>query len=211
MFNPEDDKSTDSVDALASGGYWPARAAKHLAEGRLSRALEFCKANKTGDDAPISARLIYAQILAQTGHEEEAAELFYAVLTRDPDNIAALKNLGDIKYARGDEAGAVADYQRVIEIDPHCRGLKRALVERRQDKTTTIKLARPGESAPDPARSDLRSRIPFFTETIGDIYFKQGHARLAAEVFRDLQTRHTSDRIAEKLAKAEQSIKNKDR
>lgn len=158
----------------------------------------------------LSGRIIYARSLYHAGQMEAAADQFYLVLVRDPENVVALKYLGDIKFAQGDEFAAMANYERVLEIDPYCRGLASAVEPRRKETTTTITLRHAGEPADHGAPAALR-QVPFVTETMGDLYLAQGHPRLAAVVFRSLQQQVENPRLAEKLAQAERTAKEKDR
>jgi len=210
MFEPLDTKSDDLVPQLASRGYWPARAAQHLKEKRFSRAVEICRERLPDNPELISGRLILARALYYAGQIDSARRQFYELLARDPDNMVALKYLGDISYADGDETDAMALYGRILEIDPLCRGLCSPINRDNRETTRTITLkSAPERAKPDRRKAQLR-HIPFYTETIGDLYLAQGYPRLAAEVFRTISERNPNPRLAEKLAKAEGSITNKD-
>lgn len=190
------------IDELAVQGYWPANAARHLAEGRYSNAVEICSRHLQDNPRLTSGRLIYATALYLAGQVESATEQFYHVLSQDPDNIMALKYLGDINYAGGDVPAAMAKYQRVIEIDPRCRGLKCALKHREKERTRTIALRRGEETAATGAGGATRE-VLFFTETMGDLYLAQGYPRLAVKVFRRLNEDCDNPRLHEKLREAE--------
>ncbi|MDH3936292.1 MAG: tetratricopeptide repeat protein, partial [candidate division Zixibacteria bacterium] len=153
---------------------------------------------------------ILAKALLKAGQIESAAVQFSQVLSRDADNLVALKYLGDIKFAEGDSAGAMALYGRILEIDPECRGIRSSLERSTTETTRTITLKRTTESKATQSTSAGTHAIPFFTETIGDLYLKQGHPRLAAQVFQAITQRNPSPRIADKLAEAEQRISEKD-
>ncbi|MBU0982891.1 MAG: hypothetical protein KKA42_03410, partial [candidate division Zixibacteria bacterium] len=60
------------------------------------------------------------------------------------------------------------------------------------------------------APSTNRRSIPFFTETMGDLYLAQGHSRLAAEVFRHLIDQNDNPRLADKLMQAEGKTKERE-
>jgi len=204
------DKSRQSTTAvLAAEGYWPAQAAQFLIEGKCSRAVELCREHLSQQPNLLSGRLIYAQALYRAGQLRSAVEEFYRVLSHDPDNIVALKGLGDIKWAEGDDIMAVAHYQRVLEIDPHCRGLRSPVADHHKETTRTITITRPGETLTQ-KKTFLRD-IYFYTETMGDLYMAQGHHRLAAQVFRTLAERSQNPRLQEKLSQAEQIVKEKGR
>jgi tetratricopeptide (TPR) repeat protein len=195
---------------LADQGYWPAWAATALREGRYSEVVELCKQHLSDEPELVSGRTLFAMALFHAGRSESAQDEFFQVLARDPENQIALKYLGDIAYAQGDEIAATAYYGRIQEIDPHTEGLTCAVEPKGMETTRTITLTRGDERTPDDFQSTLR-QVPFVTETMGDLYLTQGHPRLAAAVFRTLQQQTTNPRLLEKLAKAEQKTREKDR
>ncbi len=197
------------TDRLASGGYWTAIAARRLDQGKYSEAVGICQENIEREPHLLSGRLICGRAFMLSGQAESAAGQFRRVLAADPDNIVALKYMGDIAFEAGDSAAALANYARILEIDPSCRGLKADIIRRSQATTRTITLARRSESRANSDAETLRE-IPFYTETIGDIYLAQGYPLLAARVFRKLSENIDSPRIAEKLSLSESKIKEKD-
>ncbi|MCP4569706.1 MAG: tetratricopeptide repeat protein [FCB group bacterium] len=197
------------IEKLADEGYWVAGAARCLEQGKYSEAVRLCKEHLDDEPDLTGGRLVYARALHRAGQIESAGEQFYRVLSRDPDNVVALKHLGDIRFSEGDEPSAMANYRRILEIDPQCRGL-RSNVEARPGATTrTITLKRPREASPTSTGRGLR-KIPFFTETMADLYMNQGYPRLAAEVFRRLLENNENPRLSEKLASAEGKIHRKE-
>jgi tetratricopeptide (TPR) repeat protein len=197
------------VDQLAAKGYWPARAAKLVAEGRYSQAVAVCREHLPASPNLVSGRLAYGEALFRSGQTQSAEEQYLRVLSIDPDNLVALKYLGDIKYAAGDEVAATAYYRRILEIDPYNQGLKCSPAFKSKASTRTISLVKGAESTAVVGGSRLRS-IPFYTETIGDLYLAQGHARLAAAVFRRLVADDNNPYLLEKLAEAEARTREKD-
>lgn len=212
IYNPMLDairQEESLTEQLVAEGYWVARAARFLDKGKYSEAVRLCKDHLEEEPDLTGGRLIYARALHLAGQMESAAEQFYRVLSRDPENIVALKYLGDIRFAEGDEPSAMANYRRVLEIDPHCRGLKSDLETRPGATTRTITLKR-SEEAPFRERPGSVRDIPFYTETMADLYMNQGYPRLAAEVFRHLLERNENPRLSEKLAEAEGKIHRKE-
>lgn len=197
------------TEKLAAEGYWVAQAARFLEQGKYSETVRLCREHLDEEPDLTGGRLIYARALFQAGQVDSAGEQFYRVLSRDPENVVALKYLGDIKYSEGDEPSALANYRRVLEIDPHCRGLKSRLETRPGQTTTTITLKRAEEAPPLDSSVGLR-KIPFYTETMADLYMNQGYPRLAAEVFRKLLERNENPRLSAKLAAAEGKIHRKE-
>ena len=203
-------QTTTSAESLAARGYWPAVAARYLDEGKYSKAVEICRDNMAEKADLLSARLIYARTLYLAGQLDSAAEQFYSILAHDPENLVALKFMGDIKHDSGDTVTALSYYGRVLEIDPQCRGLGSPIKRTRTEKTQTITLIRHPETGRSETipQAELR-RIQFYTETIGDLYLAQGHPRMAAEVFRVLSRSNDNPRLAEKLRISEKKIEEK--
>jgi len=197
------------VAQLAAGGYWAARAVRQLEQGKYSEVVTICREHLESEPYLISGRLAYASALYHAGQTESAVEQFRRVLALDPDNMVALKYLGDVSCAAGEVAAGLAYYRRVLELDPHCRGLKSPLKKRPTEAARTITLTRCAETHPPRKKAPLRE-IPFITETIGDLYLAQGYPELAAEVFRKLNLRGEAPRITEKLNRAEGIIKEKE-
>lgn len=212
MSDETGSNTVTTTDTLAATGYWPARAAKYFYEGKYARVVELCKENLPHHTSLVSAHLIYARALYHAGQLDSAAEQLFAVLALDTDNIVALKYLGDLNYNRGNEFTAMSYYLRILELDPLCGGLKSDLTGHpggSRETTRTITISRPGEKTP-PKKTPLLREIHFYTETVGDLYLAQGHPRLAAEVFRVLNSREQNPRLIEKLFRAEQKIKEKE-
>jgi tetratricopeptide (TPR) repeat protein len=197
------DQTTHGTDTDL-GGYWPARAAQLLEEGKYSKAVELCRLNLSHESRLLSARLIYGRALFHAGQLESASEQFYHALSIDPNNVVALKYLGDICFRIGDELAAMANYERILEIDPYCSGLASQLKQERSRTTGRLTMVRKPQT--EPAPSEPARKILFYTETMGDLYLKQGHSRLAAEVFRTMRQTSDNPRLAEKLAEAERRI-----
>jgi len=158
----------DTTRELAVGGYLPARGATALQEGRYSRAVEICRTHLPSEPELISGRLVYARALFHAGQLDSAATEFYRVLSHDPDNQVALKYLGDLLFGRGDEFGALAHYQRILEIDPACQGLHCDLKAKTTETTRTVTLRRTCEKRTDESTRVPLREIAFYTETMGD-------------------------------------------
>lgn len=204
------DAVSNVIDQLSARGYRLAVAARCLDEGRYSRAVEICKEQLSEESPTLSGRLIYARALYHAGQVESAAEQLYHVLSVDPENLVALKYLGDIKFSKGDQQGAMADYQRVLTIDPYCRALSNPRREATKETTHTITLRRSEETVEQVSPERAGREIPFYTETVADLYLAQGYPRLAAEVYRNLSASGQNPRLLEKLAKAEEKSKQKE-
>ena len=210
MFRLSDINPHPRMEELASKGYWVAMASRYLEDGKYSKTVEVCKENIPQYPNLLSAHLIYAKALYLAGQMESAAEQFYYALSLDADNLVALKYLGDIKFATNDKIGAMAHYQKILEIDPDCHALFTPLAPPKKEVTRTISLKRSAEISPAISTSNNLRKIHFYTETIGDLYFAQGYSKMAAEVYRILEDKNHNPRLKEKLKKAQEKIKEKE-
>ncbi|MBN2226327.1 MAG: tetratricopeptide repeat protein [candidate division Zixibacteria bacterium] len=198
---------TNEVTAeLSAKGYWPAVAYEYLTAGEYSRAVELCTIRLKEYADSVSGRIILARALYHSGQVAEAEEEFYAVLRRDSDNLVALKYLGDIKYANGDETTAMSYYHKILQIEPRTTGLACEVGKSPTETTHILKLKRGEEISPG-IRERLRE-LPFHTETAGDLLQAQGHYRLALAVYKELAERVGHPRLQEKINELEMMLKN---
>ena len=188
--------------------FWPLQAEAFLNDKDYKRTVEICEANLNDSEFTLSGRLIYALALYHLKDFDQAADQFYNVLTNDPDNLTALKYLGDIYYKQENIVTALASYSRVMELDPNTRGLKCEVAFARTEEPSSIKIVKPPETKQ--TVSELPADSPFMTETMGDLYLRQGHPNLALEIFRELSRRHNDSHFRMKLAEVEEFISLKE-
>lgn len=210
MFSRPPDSESSLADELHQHSHWPAAAAKHLAEGQFAEAAQLCRNRLAEEPEVLSGRVIYARALFRTGQTEASAEQFHQVLAADPENIAALKYLGDIKFAQGDELAALSYYDQVLQIDPRSDILKLDICCPQPESTRKLTITHRPERTEAPRRS-VRPDVYFYTETVGDLYFAQGHMSLAVEVYRHLCHHGGHPRLIRKLSQAESRLRDKER
>jgi tetratricopeptide (TPR) repeat protein len=198
-----------TTSVLARQGYWPAWAARSYEEGKYADVVKICRDRLADDPHLLSGRILYAKALLHVNQMESALEQLYMILAIDPDNLVALKLLGDCACLNGDDLSAHSSYERVLEVDPDCQGLVCELNSLPVERTHTITLTRPEEPSVINEHIPLRS-IPFYTETMGDLYLAQGYPRLAATVYKVLHDRSRHPRLLEKLSRAEEKVKAKE-
>ncbi len=191
--------------------FWPRQAEEFLEQGEFSKAIELCEKNISSYPNLLSAKMIYAQALVAENRSADATEQLFQVLSLDPDNLAALKLLGDIQYLQSDFVSALASYGRVLEIDPDCRGLKCAFTPKVIETPPQLILERGPEPEVAATAKTYLVDGPFRTETVGDIYLQQGQLMEALEIFRELAVDGQNSRVAEKLANAEKMAAQKER
>ncbi|MEP6692192.1 MAG: tetratricopeptide repeat protein [Gemmatimonadaceae bacterium] len=86
--------------------------------GDLERAIAYCRAHIPTAPSYISGYIVLGQALYESQRFEEARQAFETALNLDPENLIALRQLGDIARQNGDNESARAWYQRLLEVDP---------------------------------------------------------------------------------------------
>lgn len=225
MIPPTSDNSEIAAEAgsvenrLASAGYWPVAVLRLVETEQYAAAVKICRDHMSDPDFPLSGRVAYGLALYGAGQLESAAEQFRLIMAVEPDHLAALKFLGDVSFAQGDEWTAIANYRRILEIDPYTTRLRSAVRRiKNKEVTRTIALVRRGEETSDDAirtsettaRHAPHRRAMIVSETIGDLYLAQGHARQAIDVFQRLNDEQPSSRLAAKLAAAMDKISERE-
>lgn len=210
MFDLKQRNNRDIDSLLIEKNYTPALAKRYFDKGEYSKTVELCREYLKEHDRLLSIRLIYARSLYAAGQLEQAKEQFYKILTIDPQNLIALKFIGDIKFANNEEYDALGYYNRVFEIDQNFKQMYSALSKKEKETTKTIVLKKSTETKSETIepKNNLRD-IPFLTETMGDLYLAQGHFNLAARVFRELNNKNNNSRLTDKLSMAEEKVKEK--
>ena len=98
--------------------YFAPLANEYRKLGNLERAIELCRAYLPQQPGHMSGYIVYGQALFDAGRGDQAAAIFQQALSIDPENVIALRYLGDIARHAGDSDAALAWYRRVTEIDP---------------------------------------------------------------------------------------------
>jgi tetratricopeptide (TPR) repeat protein len=199
----------DLISELAAKGYWPAVALEYFMEGKYSRVIELAQLRLKDDPDVLSGRIIYARALFHSGQFAAAEEQFYKILRLDPSNIIAIKYIGDLKFRVGDEATAFSYYEKILNARPFTGGLASRLENGKGEETRILTLA--GKAEETISHPEALRKIPFKTETLGDLLYKQGHIRLAREIYQELANKSGNTRIIEKLERTMEHIKNKER
>ncbi len=96
-----------------------ARLANELRKsGDYDRAIEICRGQIPQQPGYISGHIVLGQSLYDCGRLEEARQTFEAALNLDPENLIALRHLGDIARQHGANDVARGWYRRLLEVDP---------------------------------------------------------------------------------------------
>lgn len=98
--------------------YFAPLANEYRKAGDLSQAIALCREHLPKQPGHMSGHIVFGQALFEHGDLDEAKEVFEAALGLDPENLIALRHLGDIARQRGDASAARRWYGRVLDADP---------------------------------------------------------------------------------------------
>lgn len=98
--------------------YFAPLANEYRKIGDFDQAIFICQEFLPQQPGHMSGHIVYGQALFESGRHDEARSVFETALALDPENLIALRHLGDIARAHGDADTARAWYRRVLESDP---------------------------------------------------------------------------------------------
>ncbi|NIP79079.1 MAG: tetratricopeptide repeat protein, partial [Gemmatimonadetes bacterium] len=199
--------------AHPDGLVFPHLADAYRRAGRYAQAESVLTAGLRRHADFSSAHLVLARLRLDQGKREEAATAFRRVLQLDPRNMVALEFLGRIAAEDDRPADALQYFRRLYELKPkeriaeQIRGLERNL---RSDAAPTGRPEGPeaGGNGGSGDPSDRRGGSPepgeVVTETMAELYARQGLYGRAVAVYRQLLERKPGDtRLRAKLEAAE--------
>ena len=98
--------------------YFAPLANEYRKGGQAKRAIEICRAHLAQMPGHMSGQIVFGQALFETGEWDEARAVFGRALALDPENLIALRSLGDMALQAGDTAEARTWYTRLLDADP---------------------------------------------------------------------------------------------
>ena len=104
--------------ALNPRRYFAPLANEYRKIGALAESIALCESQLPKLPGHMSGHIVFGQALFDAGRRDEARTVFEQALALDPENLIALRYLGDIAWAVGDAATARRWYERVLEADP---------------------------------------------------------------------------------------------
>ena len=98
--------------------YFATLANEYRKSGQIDRAIALCREHLPKQPGHMSGHIVYGQALYEAGDQGEARRVFQAALDLDPENVIALRHMGDIDRAGGHVEEAHRWYTRVLDADP---------------------------------------------------------------------------------------------
>ena len=98
--------------------YFAPLANEYRKAGDLAQAIAISRQHLADQPGHMSGHIVFGQALFENKDYAEARTVFEAALALDPENLIALRHLGDIARDTGDYATARIWYQRVLDADP---------------------------------------------------------------------------------------------
>lgn len=86
--------------------------------GELAQAIALCREHLPKQPGHMSGYIVFGQALYESESLSEARAVFEQALGLDPENLIALRHLGDIARRQGDPVAARRWYERVLDADP---------------------------------------------------------------------------------------------
>ena len=144
--------------------YFAPLANEFRKSGDAEQAVMICEEFLPQQPGHMSGHIVYGQALFDLGRLDDARTVFETALTLDPENLIALRHLGDIARAHGDLESARHWYQRVLEADPRNEEVQ-ALIASLQSEATGAPPPTAGEP-PTPAPTEIQIHEPIATTFI---------------------------------------------
>ncbi len=143
--------------------YFAPLANEYRKAGEPELAIELCRTYLPQQPTHMSGYIVYGQALHDAGRSDEAAAVFKQALTLDPENIIALRQLGDIARDDGDRGGAMRWYGKVLELDPRNEEIASYIGSLAQPGTATSRSGperqSPPRIRPEPAPDEAAVRL----------------------------------------------------
>ena len=144
--------------------YFAPLANEYRKGGQPKRAIEICRAQLAQMPGHMSGQIVFGQALYEAGEFEEARQVFERALTLDPENLIALRTLGDMSLQSGNTGEARNWYTRLLDADPKDTAVI-ALVSEIDASADAAPVAPPQEIPVDADAGD--QPIPYITDDAG--------------------------------------------
>jgi tetratricopeptide (TPR) repeat protein len=145
--------------------YFAPLANEYRKGGQPKRAIEICRSQLAQMPSHMSGQIVYGQSLYECGEFDEARQVFARALTLDPENLIALRSLGDMSLQAGETVEARKWYSRLLDADPKDTAVI-ALVTEIDEAADAAPVSTPREIPGVDADSGDQA-IPYITDAHG--------------------------------------------
>jgi tetratricopeptide (TPR) repeat protein len=146
--------------------YFAPLANEYRKGGQPKRAIEICRAHLAQMPGHMSGQIVYGQALFEAGEWDEAKTVFERALTLDPENLIALRSLGDMSLQAGNTSEARAWYARLLDADPKDAAVI-ALMSEIDEPREAVPAPTVAEQAPETAPAVSESTAASAEEPLG--------------------------------------------
>jgi tetratricopeptide (TPR) repeat protein len=162
--------------------------------GEVDRGIELCETGLERHPTYASAHVILGKCFYDKGATERARSEFVRVIELDPENMVALKFLGDILVAEGDREGAARYYRRLVAIDATNNEVA-ALLKELEEESAAGRVESAGSK--QVKRTDAPRELA--TMTLAGIYAAQGYHGKALAMYRQIVASEPENREAREM------------
>ena len=129
--------------------YFAPLANEFRKSGDIEQAILICEEFLPQQPGHMSGHIVYGQTLYESGRLPEARGVFETALGLDPENLIALRHLGDIARGQADPAAARGWYARVLDADPRNEEIQALIADMDADAPQGAAVADAPPVAPD--------------------------------------------------------------
>src|SRR5438045_5051419 len=142
--------------------YFAPLANEYRKIGDFEQAIFICQEFLPQQPGHMSGHIVYGQALFESGRLDDARGVFETALSLDPENLIALRHLGDIAGRQGDPTTARRWYERVLEADPRNDEIQSLLAGLGDAPADDASSRAPASDASEPPRE----RVPPASEHV---------------------------------------------
>ncbi|MEP6766235.1 MAG: tetratricopeptide repeat protein [Gemmatimonadaceae bacterium] len=139
--------------------YFAPLANEYRKAGDLAQAIAICREHLPKQPGHMSGFIVFGQTLFEANNLDEARSVFEQALALDPENLIALKHLGDIARTKGETSVARRWYERVLDADPRNDDIALQLA--------SLSVPTPAAAIPVVPESVVRAAAPPLEDAIG--------------------------------------------
>src|ERR1051326_1682761 len=141
--------------------YFAPLANEYRKAGEIEQAIAICREYLPQQPGHMSGHIVFGQALYEARLFDESKAVFETALTLDPENLIALRHLGDIALLVGDNDAARGWYKRVLDADPRNEEIQSqlALLDKAGSDAPPGPTTIEAPAVPDPSKTPLSTTV----------------------------------------------------